>query len=439
MSRPTRSITSAILLLAGYLLLMPGTALAQTAQAPEREVLDRVVAIVDEGVILQSELEDRLQQARERAQQSEQRLPPDDVLREQVMESLIVENLQLQWAERVGVRIDDDTLNSVMADIASRNNMSFDQYVSALQSAGRYETTREQIRRELAINEVQRGMVNRRINITEQEIQNYLESEQGRASMEPDYMVDQLLVPVSESDSQQAIERKREYAQTLYQRIQDGEPFADVRMSTQQNSEGIQVSGSELGWRKRDELPSLFADVVPDMRLGQAHEPLRSANGFHVLYLRDVRGDSNRLVNQVRARHILITPSEIRTETQAERLAEDLYQQIQDGESFSALARQYSDDSQSVVAGGDMGWASEGGMPPQFEERISDLEIGEVTEPFRTDFGWHIAEVLDRRERDLSQQYRRQMAENALRQRKFELELENWLAELRDEAYVEML
>lgn len=439
MSRPTRSITSAILLLAGCLLLMPGTALAQTAQAPEREVLDRVVAIVDEGVILQSELQDRLQQARERAQQSEQRLPPEDVLREQVMESLIVENLQLQWAERVGIRIDDDTLNSVMADIASRNDMSFDQYVSALQSAGRYEATREQIRRELAINEVQRGMVNRRINITEQEIENYLNSEQGRTSMAPDYMVDQLLVPVSESDSQQAIERKREYAQELQQRIQDGEPFADVRMSTQQRGNDIQVSASELGWRKREELPSLFAEVVPDLRLGEASEPLRSANGFHVLYLRDVRGDSNRLVNQVRARHILISPSEIRTETQAERLAEDLYQQIQDGESFSALARQYSDDTQSVVAGGDMGWASEGGMPPQFEERISDLEAGEVTEPFRTDFGWHIAEVLERRERDLSQQYRRQIAENALRQRKFELELENWLAELRDEAYVEML
>lgn len=439
MSRPTRSITSAILLLASCLLLMPATGLAQTAQAPEREVLDRVVAIVDEGVILQSELEDRLQQARERARQTGQQLPPDDVLREQVMESLIVENLQLQWAERVGIRIDDDTLNNVMADIASRNNMSFNQYVSALQSAGRYEATREQIRRELAINEVQRGMVNRRINITEQEIQNYLNSEQGRASMAPDYLVDQLLVPVSESDSEQTVERKREYAQTLYQRIQDGEPFADVRMGTQQRGNDMQVSASELGWRKREELPTLFAEVVPDMQLGEAHEPLRSANGFHVLYLRDVRGDSNRLVNQVRARHILISPSEIRTETQAQRLAEDLYQQIQDGESFSALARQYSDDTQSVVAGGDMGWASEGGMPPQFEERISDLEIGEVTEPFRTDFGWHIAEVLERRERDLSQQYRRQLAENALRQRKFNIELENWLVELRDEAYVEIL
>ncbi|MGM0632045.1 MAG: peptidylprolyl isomerase [Pseudomonadota bacterium] len=439
MSRPTRPIASAILLLTGWLLTVPGIALAQTAESPQREVLDRVVAIVDEGVILQSELENRLQQARERARQSDQRLPPADVLREQIMESLIVENLQLQWAERVGIRIDDDTLNQVMGNIASQNNMSFDQYVNALQQAGRYQETREQIRRELAINEVQRGMVNRRINITEQEIENYLNSEQGRSSMEPDYMVDQLLVPVTGNDSPRRIEAKEEYARELYQRIQQGEAFADVRMSAQQGSDGIEASGSELGWRKREELPSLFAEVVPDMQMGEAHEPLRSSNGFHVLYLRDVRGDSNRLVNQVRARHILISPSEIRTETQAQRLAEDLYQQIQDGESFSALARQYSDDDNSVVAGGDMGWASEGGMPPQFEERISDLEPGKVTEPFRTDFGWHIAEVMDRRERDLSRQYRRQLAENAIRERKFEIELENWLVELRDEAYVEML
>ncbi|MEX1196728.1 MAG: peptidylprolyl isomerase [Pseudohongiellaceae bacterium] len=437
MSRQTRPITSAILLLVTW--LATAAALAQTTQAPQREVLDRVIAIVDEGVILQSEMAERMQQARERARQNEQQLPPEEALREQIMESLIVENLQLQWAERVGIRIDDDTLNSVMADIADRNNMTFDQYVNALQSAGQYENTREQIRRELAINEVQRGMVNRRISITEQEIENYLNSEQGRASMEPDYLVDQLLVPITGSDSEQAVEARRQHAQSLYERIQDGEPFADVRMSTQQSGNDIQVSASQLGWRKREELPTLFAEVVPDMTLGEAHEPLRSANGFHVLYLRDVRGDSNRMVDQVRARHILISPSEIRTETQAQRLAEDLYEQIQDGESFSSLARQYSDDSQSVVAGGDMGWASEGGMPPQFEARIRDLPAGEVTEPFRTDFGWHIAEVLDRRERDLSQQYRRQLAENALRQRKFELELENWLSELRDEAYVEML
>lgn len=405
----------------------------------ERQVLDRVIAIVDEGVILQSELDERMREIQQRARQAGQSLPPGPQLQEQLIENLIVENLQLQMAERVGIRFDDDTLNSVLGELARNSNMTFDQYVSALEDAGQYLTTREQIRRELAVNEVQRGMVNRRINITEQEIENYLNSEMGRTSMAPDYLVDQILIRVAESDSSAVESAKRSFAQDLYQAIQDGADFSELRMQAQQNPQGFQIGGGELGWRKADELPSLFADIVPDMRSGAAHEPIRSSNGYHILFLREVRGDSNRLVNQVHARHILISPSEIRTADQARRLAEELHQRIQDGDSFTALGRQYSDDNMSVVAGGDLGWASEGSMPPEFENVIRELEIGELSEPFQTNFGWHIAEVLDRRERDLSRQYRRQLAENALRERKFNMELENWITELRDEAYVRVM
>jgi peptidyl-prolyl cis-trans isomerase SurA len=175
------------------------------------------------------------------------------------------------------------------------------------------------------------------------------------------------------------------------------------------------------------------------MRIGQISEPIRSANGFHLIKLSDVRGDSTRLVKQTQARHILVAPSEIRTEDQARRLAESIYQRIQDGEDFNILARQYSDDTMSVVAGGDLGWVSDGGMPPQFEERIRDMEIGVVSEPFRTSFGWHVAEVTGRREQDLSREYQRQQAQNVLRQRKFEIELQNWMLEIRDEAYVKYI
>lgn len=410
----------------------------------QRQSLDKIIAIVDDGVILQSEYDERYAEIQQRAVDMQMALPPPDQLREQIMENLIVENLQLQLAERVGIRFDDDTLNRVITDLAQGNNMSFEQYVTALDAQGIYLQTRERIRRELAVNEVQRGMVNRRISITDQEIDNYLRSEAGRTAMAPDYLVDQILIPVPETDAPAVRSAKEAFARDLYERLNGGADFAQVRMEAQQGAmanppRGFPVSGGELGWRKADQLPSLFVDVVPGMRIGQISEPIRSANGFHLVKLSDVRGDSTRLVKQTQARHILIAPSEIRTEDQARRLADTVYQRIQDGEDFGILARQYSDDTMSVVAGGDLGWVSDGGMPPQFEERIRQMDIGVVSEPFRTSFGWHIAEVTGRREQDLSREYQRQQAETVLRQRKFEIELQNWMLEIRDEAYVKYI
>ncbi|WP_339858504.1 peptidylprolyl isomerase [Pseudohongiella acticola] len=421
------------------LAMLSGSVIAQ-----ERQVLDRVIALVDEGVILQSEYDARLQEILQRAEEMDMQLPPPAQLREQVMENLIIESLQLQLAERVGIRFDDDTLNRVMTDMARQNNMTFEQYVDALESQGVYLSTRERIRKELAVNEVQRGMVNRRINITDQEIGNYLNSESGRDAMAPDYLVDQILIPVLATDSPEVERAKEAFANDLRQQIGGGEDFADVRMQAQQaaaagSARAFAVSGGELGWRKADRLPTLFADIVPDMTTGAVSEPIRSSNGFHLIKLSDVRGDSNRLVKQTEARHVLIAPNEIRTEDQARRLAQEVYERIDGGEDFNIVARQLSDDTQSVVAGGDLGWVSDGGMPPEFAEVVSELDIGELSEPFRTSFGWHVAEVTGRREQDLSREYRRQQATNALRERKFDVELENWMLEIRDEAYVKII
>lgn len=424
-----------LITLATALICLPGLATA------ERQLLDRVIAIVDDGVILQSEYDSRYQEIIQRAQEMQLPLPGPADLRNQIMENLIVESLQLQLADRVGIRFDDDTLNRVMGDLAESNNMSFDQYVAALEAQGVYLTTRERIRRELSMNEVQRGLVNRRINITEQEIENYLNSEAGRAAMSPDYLVDQILVPIPTTDAPALVTAKEEFARQIYQRASAGEDFAQLRMQAQQLAaqQGFAISGGELGWRKAEQLPSLFVDLVPAMRIGQVREPVRSSNGLHIIRLSDVRGDSNRLVNQTQARHILVAPNEIRTEEQARRLINDIHQRISNGEDFGVLARQFSDDTMSVVAGGDLGWVSDGGMPPEFARQIVDLPIGEVSEPFRTSFGWHVAEVTGRREQDLSRAYQRQQAENALRARKFELELENWILEIRDEAYVKFI
>lgn len=417
--------------------LVAGNALAQ------RQVLDKVVAIVDEGVVLQSELDVRLAEAREQMTASGQPVPPASVLREQALESLVVENLQMQLVERMGIRYDDDTVNGVMQTLAEQNNMTFDEYVAALESVGRYVITREQIRKELSLRDLQRGMVNRRINITDQEIDNFLNSEMGRVTMAPDFLVDQTLIPVGEDDPAELVAAKEAFAQQMLEAVQSGTDFAQARAAAQRGAAAtpptaFPVSGGELGWRKADGLPTLFVDLVPTMKANEIRGPIRSPSGFHLVKLVAVQGDIQSMVNQTRARHILITPNEIRTEAQAETLIRSLHARIKGGEDFAEVARQNSDDAASVVAGGDMGWASEGGMPPDFEAQIVDLEVGVLSEPFRTSFGWHVAEVLERRVQDMSREFSRLQAENTLRSRKFEVELQNWLVEIREQAYVKI-
>lgn len=410
----------------------------------QREVLDKVLAIVDEGVVLQSELEARMEQVREQSTTAGQPLPPPAQLRTQLIEALVVENLQVQLAERMGIRYDDDTINEVISSIAQQNNMTFDDYVTVLEGQNEYLNTRNQIRKELTLRDLQRGIVNRRINITDQEIENFLNSEMGRVTMAPDYLVDQTLIVVGEDDSEDLIQAKEQFAQQMLEAIQGGTDFTQARANAQRGAAATpptayQATGGELGWRKADALPTLFVDLAPTMKAGEIRGPIRSPSGFHLVYLKEVQGDIASMVNQTRARHILIAPNEIRTEEQAKALAESLYTRINGGEDFAQIAREMSDDSASVVAGGDMGWANEGGMPPEFESVIQSMEIGKVSEPFRTGFGWHIAEVLERREQDMSREFSRQQAESSLRGRKFEIELQNWLIEIREQAYVKII
>jgi peptidyl-prolyl cis-trans isomerase SurA len=344
----------------------------------------------------------------------------------------------------MGIRYDDDTINDVIGSIGQQNNMTFDEYVTVLEGQNDYLNTRNQIRKELTLRDLQRGMVNRRINITDQEIENFLNSEMGRVTMAPDYLVDQTLIVVGEDDTDDMIQAKEQFAQQMLEAIQGGTEFTQARAIAQRGAAATpptayQATGGELGWRKADALPTLFVDLVPTMKAGEIRGPIRSPSGFHLVYLKEVQGDITSMVNQTRARHILITPNEIRTEEQAKALIDSLYARINNGEDFAQIAREMSDDSASVVAGGDMGWANEGGMPPDFESVIKDMEIGIVSEPFRTSFGWHIAEVQERREQDMSLEFSRQQAENTLRSRKFEIELQNWLVEIREKAYVKII
>jgi len=409
--------------------------ISTTTQA-QRVSLDKIIAIVDDDVILQSELDSRISDVMERARQNNQLMPPAEQVREQVMENLVLESIQLQLAERASIRFDDDTINRVLNNLAQQSNMTFDEYINALQEAGVYRLTRDQVRREMTLQELQRGMVNRRINITDQEIDNFLNSEMGRTVMAPDYLIDHILVGIGEEDPPELVEAKLQYASGLVTSIENGADFVATRSQAQQDRR-FPVEGTNFGWRRLEQIPSLFNTVVPDMKVGDVAGPIRAGNGFHIIKLTDMRGGTDRIVNQTHIRHIMISPNDIRTDDQALALVSRLRERIQAGEDFETLARQNSDDASSVVAGGDLDWVNQGGMPPEMEAVIDELEIGELSEPFRTGTGWHIAEVLGRREEDLSREYSRSQAENALRNRKFDLELQNWLIEIRESAFVE--
>ncbi|MBT3529675.1 MAG: molecular chaperone SurA [Gammaproteobacteria bacterium] len=404
----------------------------------QRQLLDRIIVIVDDGVVLQSELNLRLLDIRQQSARSGQPLPPTEQLEEEVLDALILENIQLEFAERASIRFDDDTVNRVLNSMAEQNNMSFEEYLAVLEEAGVYLQTRDQVRRQMTLQELQRGLVNSRITINEQEIDNFLNSEMGREVMAADYLIDHMLIPISNEDAAETNSAKLRYAADLYARVSDGEPLGAVRQRAARGGD-FPIDATEFGYLKADQLPALFSELVEEMAVGDVVGPIEAGNGYHIIQLADRQGGTEQIINQTNIRHIMLTPNEIRDEDQTLAFAGELRQRIIDGEDFADLARQNSDDASSVVAGGDLDWVNEGGMPIEMETIIDALELGEISEPYRTGTGWHIAEVLGRKETDLSLQYSRNQAENALRNRKFDLELQNWLIEIREKAFIEFV
>ena len=430
------NVNRRILFVIGALLLI---LIAEPFASAQRVLLDKIIAIVDDDVVLKSELDERIIEITAAAQRSGQPLPEDrEQFESDILEALIVENIQMQLANRVSIRYDDDTINRVLGNMARNSNLTFDEYVDALEENGVYLQTREQVRKQMTMQELQRGMVNRRIKITEQEIDNFLNSEMGRELMAADYFVDDLLIPFSAADTPETKAEKQRLAADLISRIDDDFPLAAARAAARQNT-AIEIGGAELGWRKAKQLPSLFADIVVEMEIGEIEGPIEAGNGLHIIQLVDKQGGTEQFVNQTRVRHIMLSPNEIRDEAQTEAEIRRIHQRILDGEDFAAIARQNSDDASSVVGGGDLDWVNEGGMPPEMEQVVDALEIDGVSEPFRSQVGWHVARVEGRRLQDLSREFTRNQAANALRNRKFELELENWLIEIREDAFVELI
>jgi peptidyl-prolyl cis-trans isomerase SurA len=416
-------------------LLLGAALLAATAQADVRP-LDRVVAIVDNDVVMQSQLDARLREVQQTIGKRGGALPPEHVLSQQVLERLIIENIQLQIGDRSGIRITDEELNQAMGTIAQRNGMSLEQFRQALARDGlSYADARDQVRREMIISRVRQRRVAERIQVTDQEVQNFLASDLGKMQLSEEFRLANILIPVSEGASSSEIQAADRQARELYQQLQQGADFAQLAISRSASETALE--GGEMGWRKAGQLPPPFDSMVSALSPGEVTEPLRTPGGFIILKLLEKRGGDTQVRDEVHVRHILIKPSEIRSAEETRRLVERLYQRIVAGEDFAELAKSYSEDPGSALNGGDLNWIDPNALVPEFRQVMSETASGELSQPFQTQFGWHVLQVMGRRATDSSAQFREQQAANLLRNRKYDEELQAWLRQIRDEAYVE--
>jgi peptidyl-prolyl cis-trans isomerase SurA len=428
-----KTVTTFKLYRAALALLFFTTSLAVAAP----QVLDKVAVIVDDDVVMESELTERIQQIEVQLKSQDRPMPPATEVREQVLNQMIVESLQMQMAQRAGVRISDAQLNQAMSRVAGQNNLDLDQFRAMLEQQGlSYTATREQIRKEMIIQQVQSGNINNRVEVTDQEITNFLASSEGKQQSAAQYRIAHILLPMDSVGMAADEGRQTALLERAKRDINAGTDL--VKWLDQYRKEGgTALQGGDLGWRKADDLPAVFAEIVPDTEPGQAAGPIRSAGGLHLVQVVERRGGPQ-IIDQTHARHILIKPSEIRTDEQSEQLLVDIRKRVIGGEDFADLARQYSEDFGSAQEGGDLGWARKGQFVPIFEETMASLQIDQISQPIRSQFGWHILQVLERRKYDVSQEAARDQAYRYLFQRKFQDELDSWLQKIRDEAYVDI-
>lgn len=417
--------------------LLLGTLLFASLANAEVQPLDRVVAIVDSDVIMQSQLDQRVGEVRKSIAKQGGNQPPPEVLQQQVLERLILENIQLQIGDRAGVRITDEELNQALQTIAQRNNMNLEQLRMALEQDGlSYSAAREQIRREMIISRVRQRRVADRIDVTSQEVKRFMASEHGKVQLSEEFHLANILLPLPEGSTAAVIDKAAAQAQRVYQQLQQGASFTDMAVSMSAGENALE--GGEMGWRKAAQLPPPFDNLIPSLTPGQVTPPVRTPGGFIIVKLLEKRGGNNQLRDEVHVRHILIKPSEIRTDAEAQKLAERLYERIVAGEDFAELASNFSEDPGSARNGGDLDWIDPSLLVPEFQDVMKNTASGQLSKPFKTGYGWHVLQVLGRRATDSSEQLREQQAMNILRNRKYDEELQGWLLEIRSEAYVEI-
>ncbi len=401
------------------------------------ELLDRIAAIVNDGIVLKSELDAQMDSVTKRLTEQKVELPSQSVLRQQVLDRLIVQEIEAQQAKRVGLTVSDEQLNAALQEIAARNKIPFDQLPTALAAQGvDYKLYRDSMRKELTLNTLRQRDVIARITVTPHELEQYLDRQQSAAAND-EFNVSHILLSLPAAATPQQLAEISAKAQDLVARAQKGEDFGQLAIANSNSQTAL--DGGQLGWRKGSQLPQFILDLVTKMKPGEVSAAVRTPSGFHIVKLNERRGgEAQVIVNQIHVRHILMKTNELDDDETVRQKLSKLRERILAGEDFAGIASTTSQDPGSAPDGGDLGWSGPGTFVPEFDKAIADLKPNEITEPFKTRYGWHIVQMLGTRTYDSTDDVRRQKAYAAIRESKADEETELWLRRLRDEAFVEV-
>ena len=403
----------------------------------QAEYLDRIVAVAEEDVILDSELNSQVNAITQKMAGSNMQMPPQEIIRKQVLERIIIDKLQSQLAKRSGIRVSDEMLENYIADIAQRNQMNPVQFKEEMKQQGmNYSEFVESVRNEIIINQLRGREIGGRIKVTEREVDHYMETRGKAGNTDIQYHLGHILIAVQEGASAMVIQKANAKADKLVQELRGGKDFKQTALGLSDGGQAL--AGGDLGWRSMAQIPTLFVDEIEDMAVGQISDPIRSPSGFHIIKILGIKGLDEHVVTQTDVRHILIKTNELIDDKEAEKRLYGLRERIMDGDDFGILAKANSDDKGSAIKGGNLGWVLPGALVKPFEDAMNELAIKELSEPVQTQFGWHLIQVLARKERDNSEEHKRNKAREEIRTRKIEEETELWLRRLRDEAYVDI-
>ena len=427
-----RKIIQFLLLIASVLVCI-----TVTTQAAEVVKIDRIVAIVDQTVVTEQELESRIRTVTAQLQKQGTELPPENILRKQILERLISDTLQLQYAAQSGLKVDDSQLDKTIERIAEQNQLTLTEFADALVkdgvSMGKF---RADIRNEITIARLREREVDSRINVSESEIDNFLTTQASSNENQDEYEIAHILIRTPEEGATEDVQKAKAKVDEVIKALQAGTNFSKVSASFSDAPNALE--GGSLGWKSSTQMPSLFLDALKNMQVGTVSEVLRSPNGFHILKLISKRGGSSPLViEQTHARHILIKLSEVTSENESKKKIDSIKERLDNGEKFEVLARQFSEDG-SASNGGDLGWVNPGDTVPLFEKAMNELKDAQISSSVRTPFGWHVIQVLERRKQDMSKEAARLKARQEIRKRKSEEAYQDWVRELRDRAFVEL-
>ncbi|NOU21971.1 MAG: molecular chaperone SurA [Methyloglobulus sp.] len=418
-----------------YLILLCG--LIFVGHPAHAEMLDRVVANVEGEPILETELQHEIAVIVQRIQASNTAMPPDYVLKKQVLEKMIIEKLQRQLAERAGINLSEEMLNNSATDIAQRNNMTLDQFKLELQKQGiSYQSFLDNMRNEIVINQLRGKEIGERIKVTDREIEHFMETEDKTGEGLGQYHLGHILIAVKEGASAADIQKAKNKADELVKALRSGQDFTKTAMSDSDDDNALK--GGDLGWRSKADVPTLFVDVVAKMAEGDVSDPLRSPSGFHIIKILEMKGVGAHTITKSKVRHILIKTNELIDDAEAQKRLLALKQRMVDGDDFAVLARAHSDDKGSALKGGSLDWVGPEDLVKPFQEAMDKLAINEVSEPVQTQFGWHLIQVLERENKDNTSEFKKSQIRDIIRKRKIEEETELWLRRLRDESSVEI-